>query len=126
MLPLFGGISLNAQSSESLSVQGQPLAANVQRLIQSLKFLGAPLPEALVNNLEAALDLEDATEIQTLLDEAVLFVVDINPEVRVKVRRGPASAKIQQGGYTPVLVKVINLGTTTQQLRIHSKQAGQE
>ena len=38
----------------------------------------------------------------------VLLAVTINPEERVKVGRGPAAAVLQQGGYTPVLVKVIN------------------
>ena len=121
LLPLW----LHGQSVDVVSVEGQPLAANVNRLLQSLEFLGAPLEESLQDELMDGIANEDATAIQAALDQAVLFVVDINPEVRVKVRRGPASARIQQGGYTPVLVKVVNFGTTTQQLRIHSQQAGQ-
>src|SRR5262249_54261568 len=42
---------------------------------------------------------------------------------RVKVKRGPAEASLQQGGYTPLLVKVINEGTVTQPLRILSPQS---
>ena len=48
----------------------------------------------------------------------------INPEERVKVARGPAAAVLQQGGYTPVLVKVINEAATTKPLRITSPQSG--
>ena len=113
------------QEVEVVSVEGQPLAANVRRLLQTLEFLGAPLPDERMLKLRSALDSEDAEAIQESLDKEVLFVVDINPEVRVKVQRGPGSANIQQGGYTPLLVKVVNFGTTTQQLRIHSEQAGQ-
>jgi hypothetical protein len=118
-------ISLFGPSSDLLAVEAQPLAANVRRVQQTLEFLGAPLPEAASANLRAALAQEDSEEIQSILDQQVLFLVDINPEVRVKVRRGPGSTVLQQAGYTPVLVKIINLGTTTQQLRISSQQAGQ-
>src|SRR6185437_10359001 len=50
--------------------------------------------------------------------------VGINPESRVKVTRGPAPANLQQGGFTPVLVKVVNQSTVTKRLRIVSPQAG--
>ena len=58
------------------------------------------------------------------LDPLVLLAVTINPEERVKVARGPAAAVLQQGGYTPVLVKVINEAATTKPLRITSPQSG--
>src|SRR5262249_33961642 len=54
-----------------------------------------------------------------------LFIVELNPESRVKVRRGPEKAMLQQGGYVPVIVKVVNLSTVTKELRISSPQAGQ-
>src|SRR4029079_3117648 len=53
------------------------------------------------------------------------FVVTINPESRVKVQRGPARVQLQQAGFTPVLVKVINLSRMTRELRISSTQSGQ-
>src|SRR5256885_1727803 len=52
-------------------------------------------------------------------------VVNINPESRVKVQRGPATAVLQQGGYSAALVKVINQSTVTSELHITSPQAGQ-
>ena len=52
------------------------------------------------------------------------LVVAINPESRVKVLRGPAPRMLQQGGYTPVLVKIINESTITKRLRIVSPQSG--
>ena len=54
----------------------------------------------------------------------MLLVVGINPEERVKVARGPAPATLQQGGYTPVLVKVLNEAAATKPLRITSPQSG--
>ena len=56
---------------------------------------------------------------------ACLLLVTINPEARFKVQRGPASARLQQAGFTPVLVKIINQSASTPELRIFSPQAGQ-
>ena len=103
-----------------LPVEGQPLGANIARLTQTLDFLGAPLPNSLVTKLEAAAKKRDAKELQKLLDPHATFVVSLNPEVRVKVGRGPGTATIQQGGFAPLLVKVINESTVTRQLRIRS------
>lgn len=106
------------------SVEGQPLAANVLRLDQALTFLGFPLAAETRQAIRKAAKQRDAEALQKLLDPQVLFVVSLNPEVRVKVKRGPAQAKIQQGGFTPVLVKVLNESTVSRQLRIASPQAG--
>ena len=48
-----------------------------------------------------------------MLDAHILLAVNLNPEVRVKVSKGPARAVLQQGGYSPVLVKVLNDSTAT-------------
>src|SRR5262249_46190329 len=62
--------------------------------------------------------------LQRVLDRHVLLVATINPEERVKVGRGPAPAVLQQGGYSHVLVKVVNEAATTKRLRITSPQSG--
>lgn len=105
-------------------VEGQPLAANARRLLQALEFLGAPLAADETQKIAAAVEQRDAAKLQALLDPHVLFVVSLNPEVRVKVARGPAQAVLQQGGFTPVLVKVLNDSTVTERLRIVSPQSG--
>jgi len=107
---------------EQIEVEGQPLASNVQRLIQALEFLGAPLPVETTKALQVA--GHDGLRIQQLLDRQVLLVVRLNPEARVKVTRGPAPAALQQSGFTPFLVKVVNESTATQPLRIASPQSG--
>ncbi len=113
-----------AQKLDWVAVEGQPLAANVKRLQQAMDLAGAPLDAATRKALKPALAAEDARKIQAALDPQVLFLVTINPESRVKVKRGPAAARLQQGGYTPVLVKVINEAGVTSPLHITSPQAG--
>jgi hypothetical protein len=106
---------------EVVTVEVQPLKANVLRVAEALEFLGAPLPRGTVEAIERA---GDAAAVQKVLDPEVLLVVGVNPESRVKVSRGPAGAVLQQAGYTPVLVKVLNDSTVTRPLRISSPQSG--
>jgi hypothetical protein len=115
---------LRAGEAPTVEVEGQPLAANVRRLVDALDFLGAPLPEATRKALQPALSERDAGKVQQLLDPHVLLVVNINPESRVKTARGPAKGTLQQAGFTPVLVKVVNEAGVTAPLRITSPQAG--
>jgi hypothetical protein len=115
---------IRAQKLEPVEVEGQPLGENAKRLLQALEFLGAPLSEEASKALQAAAKDRDANKLQQLLDPHVLFAVTINPESRVKAARGPAAATLQQGGYTPVLIKVINDSPVTAPLRISSPQSG--
>ena len=112
-----------AQELDWVPVEGQPLASNVSRLLDALTFLGTPMPADRADALRKAIKEQDAKKLQKLLDPHVLFQVTINPESRVKVKRGPGPVVLQQGGYTPILVKVVNEGTVTQPLRILSPQA---
>lgn len=104
--------------------EGQPLAANVKRLLQALDSLGAPLEASRQDDITKAISAEDGVALQTLLDAVALFVIEINPELRVKVKRGPGDPVLQQGGYTPVIVKIINDATLARSLNISSPQAG--
>ena len=112
------------QLPEVVQTEGQPLGANIVRVLETLEYLGHPLSAQTSNALRAAAKKRDARLLQKLLDEHVLFVVSLNPEVRVKVSRGPARANLQQSGFTPHIVKVINNSTVTRQLNIDSPQAG--
>ena len=112
-----------AQKVEPIPVEGQPLAGNVVRLLQALETLGAPLGDRVTAALGKAIKAQDAVKMQELLDPQVLIVVNVNPESRVKVKRGPATVELQQGGYTPVLVKIHNEATVTKSLKVSSPQA---
>jgi EF hand len=105
-------------------VEGQPLGQNADRIAKALDFLGAPLPSDVSKDLNDAITARDAKKIQELLDARALLQVTINPEARVKVARGPANASIQQSGWTPTLVKVVNDSTVKKPLSVSSPQAG--
>jgi hypothetical protein len=107
-----------------VDVPAQPLAANVGRLVEALELLGAPLPAGTDAALKQAGEAGDARRIQRVLDPMVLLAVELNPEERVKVRRGPAPAVLQQAGFTPVVIKVINECAATRPLRITIPQSG--
>ena len=93
--------AVRAQKLETIEAEGQPLAANVKRLVEALEYLGAPMSAETSAALKSAADARDAHKLQQLLDPHVLLVVSLNPESRVKVARGPAPAVLQQAGFTP-------------------------
>ncbi len=120
---LWSAPSLPAQTLDPVDVEGQPLAGNVQRLLQTLDLVGQPLPMETTDALLAACKTQDAARIQKLLDPHALFLILINPEARVKVKRGPAAATLQQGGYIPAIIKITNESGVTSKLRMSSPQA---
>jgi len=107
-----------------VAVEGQPLAANVARIVATMQSVGSPFPDELKARLDAAALQRNSRQLQQLLDPQVLFVVSINPESRVKVQRRPGRAELQQFGFTPVLIKVLNDSTATKPLRMLSPQSG--
>src|SRR5579885_1408116 len=111
---------------DAIAVAGddQPLVANVTRIIDAFELLGRPFDESLIKDLRQAVQAEDAVRLQQLFSDQVLCTVMINPESRLKVERGPAPAKLQQAGFTPVLIKVVNQGAVKSRLRIGSPQGG--
>jgi hypothetical protein len=119
------GEPLSAQEALApVTVEAQPLGANIQRLIEALESLGSQLPSSLQSDVSSARRAGNAARLQEILDRHVLLAVHINPEARVRVARGPAPAVIQQAGYTPFIVKVVNESRGNQQLRIRSPQGG--
>jgi hypothetical protein len=119
-----GGVVAIADELPVKTVEGQPMAANVRRVGQALAMLGRPWSSDFAEQIEAAARKRDGDSLQALVDRHVLLGVAINPESRVKVIRGEGLASLQQGGYTPVLVKIINESTITKRLTIVSPQSG--
>ncbi|MGI9471185.1 MAG: CehA/McbA family metallohydrolase [Rubripirellula sp.] len=113
-----------AAEPPKVSVEFQPLASGVKRLMTALDALGAPLSEELAARIESGLDSGDSIELQRAIDSSVLAVVTISPEERVSARRGPVVADVQQAGYRPAILKILNHSTSTARLRISSPQAG--
>ena len=116
--------SLVAEEVRTVSTDVQPLQSGVKRLAEAFEYLGHPLPAKTMQRLRAAVSSENSVAIQKVLDPGALFVVSINPELRVKVTRGPADPVLQQSGYSPVLIKVINESTVTRRLSMSSPQSG--
>src|SRR5438045_2627449 len=85
-----------AAADDPVAVEGQPLAENAKRLLDALDFLGAPLPQETTAKLKDAIQAKDAIKIQQVLDPQALVLININPEARVKAKRGPAKAVLQQ------------------------------
>ncbi len=105
----------------------QPLMAQALRLNDALSFLGSALSKEDTKRLsdlqDKPLTQETSTAIQNILDPYCLAMVDINPEERVKVARGPAPARLIQDGWTSFLIKVHNEAGVTAQLQIQSENA---
>lgn len=116
------------QSSEPgiVEVEAQPLGANIARLISALDFLGTnPLSPGDLTALKDAISKRDAETIQQLLHPYTLLNVHLNPESRVKVGGGGfEKPSLQQGGYTPFIIRIENYASVTAPLRIGSPQAG--
>jgi hypothetical protein len=115
---------LHADDLPVVAVEAQPLGAQLSRLVEALDGLGHPLPEEAREAIAAADEAGDAAALQRAIDPLALCFVTINPEERVKVERGPAAAELQQGGYIPCIIKVVNEADSTAALRIGSPQAG--
>lgn len=98
-------------------IERQPLTAQVRRLLSATEYLGSPLPVADRAAIDAAINETDAVvagrSLQQVLDKHVLYVVNINPEMRVKVAAGPAKAELVEQGWRQFLVKVHNEAGTT-------------
>jgi hypothetical protein len=109
------------------AVEWQPFKAQVTRVLEALDFQGSALPPDDLQAIRAALDQgkgeEGVDKLEALLDKHVLVEVDINPESRVKLARGKAPAELAQNGWRAFLVKVVNEGGVTAELRGFSPQA---
>ena len=108
-------------------IEPQPLLAQSIRLNEALSFLGSSLS---VKDQKRLLALQNepftqktTKQIQETLDPYCLAFVNINPEARVKVLRGPAEAKLNQNGWVNFLVKVNNDAGVTAQLQVQSPNA---
>jgi hypothetical protein len=109
------------------TVEFQPLAAQVYRVIEALDMLGQPLPDGVKDRIAQARKTADPSAavraIQQALDDYCLIGVNINPESRVKAVQGPAAPTVMQHGWRVFLVKVQNEAGVTAELRATSPNA---
>jgi len=127
-LLLVVGLAASVQALPTVTnVEMQPLAAQVRRLVEASNYLGNPLSaseqEALRRAMEDTDRVRSVAGIQEVLDARCLFLVNINPEMRVKVEPGPAKPRLIENGWRQFLVKVINEAGTTAALQVVSPNA---
>src|SRR5688500_10824772 len=104
----------------------QPLAAHSRRVLEALETLGEPLPakdQSAVRELLLSGASDAAAKLEAIFDPHCLFFVEISPEIRVKVARGPTTAELVDGSWRAFLIKVRNDAGTTAALRVTSPQA---
>jgi hypothetical protein len=103
----------------------QPFAAHMERVLETLRLVGEPLPESETENLKSALrnSGNGSGAAQEILDRHCLFQVEINPEDRVSMTMGQAKPELMEQGWRTFLVKVVNQAGDTSSLRIYSPQA---
>ena len=129
LLTLFVCVAAAQQLPVITTVEHQPLAAQVSRLLEALDVLGEPLPADQAAELKhlaaASADHAQAVAgIQKILDRHCLVGIEINPESRVKVQEGPAKADLVEQGWRNFLVKVNNQAGITPVLVAESPNAG--
>src|SRR4051794_5758000 len=88
-------------------VSMQPFAAQIQRLVLAMQSIGTPLPDAEITSFHKAFasqNDEGVAEVQRILGPRVLLEAHINPEGRVSVQRGAATAQLVQNGWCTFLI----------------------
>mgnify|MGYP006085719733 CR=1 FL=1 len=120
-------IRLSAEFLPVHQVERQPFASATERLIEALRFAGAPLDpadETAVKDLLSQTENKEAIpKVQAILDTYCVAGVHINPESRVKVEEGPASKILVQQGWRTFLVKTHNEAGITPLLQAVSPNA---
>src|SRR5688572_1103929 len=110
-----------------VEAEPQPLLAHAIRLSEALSFLGSSLSKEDQRQLKELQDQpltkQTSKQVQAILDPYCLAHVDINPEARVMVTRGAATARLMQHGWTSFLVKVKNAAGVTAKLKAESSNA---
>src|SRR5258705_1350086 len=109
------------------NVEWHAFAAQVERLVEAMDYVGSPLKPDEKKAVETALHAPGSeaagAKLQEVLDRHCLLGVTINPEMRVKVATGPAKPELVEQGWRLFLIKVVNDSGTTGALRAVSPNA---
>ena len=105
-------------------VEWQPLSAQIARVFEAMDYIGSPVSSEIKATLEKLRNgTNSAEEIQRAIDPLCLFLVEINPESRVKVTRGQAAPELVENGWRHFLVKVQNEAGVTARFRAECPNA---
>ncbi|MCD8535365.1 MAG: hypothetical protein LR011_11515 [Verrucomicrobia bacterium] len=120
--------TLPSQAEIVSEVEWQPLASQVQRVVEAMDYLGMPVADSVRENLQKAFKepgFDSIRRIQETLDPLCLAHVHINPESRVKVAEGIVPKTLIRNGWRQFLVKVHNQAGVTAPLQVTSPNARQ-
>ncbi len=110
------------------NVETQPFFASMERLIDSMDYVGAPVKKEDLDKIKSLLKKSETKEnmikVQKILDQYCLAGVNISAESRVKVATGDAKKELMQQGWRTFLVKVHNKAEITPKLLAQSPNAG--
>ena len=108
-------------------VEQQPLVSQVERLVESLEFLGTPMSQSVRDALQAAMIDADAEKsvagIQKVLDPYCLLGVELRSDKELTVQAGSVKKQLVEQGWSQFLVKVHNAAELTGVLRATSPNA---
>jgi hypothetical protein len=101
------------------------LITHTRRVLTAAEAHGIPLSAGSLRAVEALPAAEVTEALQRVLDRWCLVDIHVNPEMRVKVARGPAGPHLVRGDWRAFLVKVRNEAGTTAALRASRAHAGE-
>ncbi len=124
---LFFASSTFAQSPDLIPIANDERPQVISRLEAILKIAEekkAPLDAKTLEKVRKALADRDTKLAQELLDAHTITVVNINPEGRVKLQRGPAELPLVQNQPAYVLFKIVNLSGGQPKLDLRTEYSG--
>ena len=111
-----------AQDLKPVEVEGQPLAANATRLLQALDFLGSPLAADRPPPWKPRPRTATPRRFRNCSTRTCSCR---SPSIPSRASRSSAARRrptLQQGGYVPILVKVVNDSTVKKPLQHHQSR----
>lgn len=108
---------------------GEPERAQVAARWESfLKLVPEMKPRGLsgdtLEKVQQAISDRNTKQWQELLDAHTLAIVNINPEGRVKLQRGPAELPLKENQTSTILIKIVNLSGGQARLDLHTHYSG--
>ena len=114
---------VSSTTAPAATVEPQPFLAALQQLLDATDYLGTPFSAGEKKALAECMAQHDDTAVEKargILDEHCLFIVNVNPEQRVKVAQGAAKPELDEAGWRQFLVRVDNDAGVTAKLQVSS------
>lgn len=117
-----GGATVNPTPRTQEQIRIASLITNVHNVVAVLEQHGVRFNSSDLNSLTNLVSSSSSEAIERILSRHILFQVHINPEMRVKVARGSATASLHSGAWRYFLARIENESGTTAPLQGESPQ----